>query len=76
MTGGPLGKEEKNLPINILELKAAKLTIVTFTRLKTAKVIHIQRGNIPALTYLLKMGGNGQLGNESNSPGNLVISNK
>ena len=67
-TGGQWNKEEKNLHINSLELKTARLVIMTFTRLKTAKAVHIQMNNIAALSYLLKMGKDKKRRNESNSP--------
>lgn len=56
-TGVQWGKEEKNLHINTLELKAAELAFMTFTWLKTAKVVYIQMNNIAALTLLLKLRG-------------------
>lgn len=51
---------------------------MTFTRLKATKAVHIKMDNITAMKYFLKMGGGGRekLGNESNMPGNLSISNK
>lgn len=50
---------------------------MTFTRLKATKAVHIKMDNITAMKYFLKMGGGGEkLGNESNIPGNLSISNK
>ena len=56
--GGPWTQEESKLHINILELKAAKLAILTFTRNRqNLNSIHIQMDNMVALTYLVKMGG-------------------
>ena len=52
-----VNKEEKNLCINTLELKAAKLAIMNFSRLIARKVVHIQMDNTAALIYLLKMRG-------------------
>ena len=57
-TGGPWTREEQKEHINFLELKAAKLAIMTFTYLyKNVKSVHIQMDSIVALTYLVKMGG-------------------
>lgn len=43
--------------INILELKAVKYTILTFTRMyPKVKSIPIKMDNIVALSYLVKMG--------------------
>ena len=57
-TGGQWTLPEKKDHINILELKAAKYAILTFTRLyPTARTIHIKMDNIVALSYLVKMGG-------------------
>ena len=41
-TGGPWSKEEKNLHINILELKAMKLALLNFTNRKNLQRVHIQ----------------------------------
>ena len=43
--------------INILELIAVKLAILTFTIGKSVTVIHLQIDNMTALSYLVKMGG-------------------
>ena len=56
-TGGPWSQKEKELDIQILELKAVKLAILTFTKVKKPKSIHIQMDNTFALSYLVKMGG-------------------
>ena len=50
--------QEMELHTNILELKAAKLAIVSFHgKFPTAMSIHIQMDNIVVPTYLKKMGG-------------------
>ena len=57
-TGGPWTAEEQKHHINILELKAAKSTILTFIRLHPEiKSIHLQIDNIVGLSYIVKMGG-------------------
>ena len=57
-TGGQWTLSDKKDHINIVELRAAKYAILTFTRLyPTAKTIHIKIDNIVALSYLVKMGG-------------------
>ena len=49
---------EKKDHINILELRAPKYAILTFTRLyPTAKTIHIKIYNIASHSYLVKIGG-------------------
>ena len=57
-TGGPWTAEEQKHHINILELKAAKLAILTFIRIHPeVKSIHLQMDNIVCLSYIVKMGG-------------------
>ena len=56
-TGGQWSKEEKLLHINVLELKAVKLALLTFNKRKTLKAVHFQIDNTTALLYLVKMGG-------------------
>lgn len=57
-TRGQWSGQEKNHHINILELKAAKLAILSFHRMfPEALSIHVQMDNIVVLTYLKKMGG-------------------
>ena len=57
-TGGQWALPKKKDHINILELRAAKYAILTFTHLyPTAKTIRIKMDNITALSYLVKMGG-------------------
>ena len=57
-TGGQWSFQEKEMHINFLELKAAKLAIISFHRLFPESLsIHIQIDNIVALTFLIKMEG-------------------
>ena len=56
-TGGPWSQEEQKAHINILELKAAHLAILTFTKFQIVQRIHVQMDNKIALSYLVKMGG-------------------
>ena len=58
-TGGPWTAEEQKMKnhINILELKAAKLAILTFIYMHPeVKPIHLQMENIVGLSYVVKMG--------------------
>ena len=56
-TGGQWSLSEKKCYLNILELKAAKYAVLTFTWLyPTSKTIYIIMDNIVALSYLVKMG--------------------
>ena len=50
--------EERKFHVNVLELKAVKLAVMSFT-LKERNVIsvHIRMGNMTALSYLMKIGG-------------------
>ena len=45
--------------INVLELKAIKLALLTFTKFRKINHLHLQIDNMTALSYLLKMGGGG-----------------
>ena len=57
-TGGPWSMEERKFHINVLELKAAKLAIMSFTlKERDAISVHIRMDNMAALSYLMKMGG-------------------
>ena len=56
-TGGKWSKEEKHFHINVLELLALKIAILTFTKNLSHLIIHFQVDNKVALAYLLKMGG-------------------
>ena len=60
-TGGTWNVREANLDINIQELIAAELAIKTFTKSAKVKSIHIQIDNTVALSYLVKMGGTGNM---------------
>ena len=60
-TGGTWNVREANLNINIQELIAAELAIKTFTKSVKVKSIHIQIDNTAALSYLVKMGGTGNM---------------
>ena len=56
-TGRPRSKLQTKEHINILELKAAKCFILTFTKIfSQAKITHLQMDNIAALSYIAKMG--------------------
>ena len=56
--GGPWSSIEGKNHINILELKAAKLTILTFCHLfPQVQAIRIKMDNMVTLSYLVKMGG-------------------
>ena len=56
-TGGQLSLQESKLHINVLELLAIKLALLTFSKMFNIKSIHFQVDNISALSYLMKMGG-------------------
>ena len=56
-TGGVWSEEESNLDINMQELLAAELAILTFTKDTKPKSIHLRIDNTTALSYLTKMGG-------------------
>ena len=60
-TGGTWNVREADLDINIQELIAAELAIKTFTKSAKVKSIHIQIDNTAALSYLVKMGGTGNM---------------
>ena len=53
--------QEMKYNISILELLAVKLAILTFTKYRDVKAIHLQVDNVVALTYLKKMGGSQNL---------------
>ena len=55
--GGMLSAQEMKNHINVLELLAIKLAIQLFSKTLKHKAIHLQVGNMVALTYQLKMGG-------------------
>ena len=57
-TADPWTSQEKKDHINVLELRAVKYAILTFSRLHPkAQPIHIQMDSIVSLSYLVKMGG-------------------
>ena len=56
-TGGQWCQEERGMHINILELLAVKLALLTFIKTNNIKSIHFQIDNKTAISYLLKMGG-------------------
>ena len=51
-TGEKWPKEEKHFHINVLELLALKIAILTFTKNLSHLTIHVQVGNKVALAYL------------------------
>ena len=55
--GGQLSLQESKLHINVLELLAIKLALLTFSKMLNIKSIHFQVDNMSALSYLMKMGG-------------------
>ena len=57
MHWGQWSSQERDLHINILELKLVKLAILTFTKLKKPSSIYLKMDNIVALSYVAKMGG-------------------
>ena len=54
--GGEWTSEEMEMHINILELKAVKLALMSFHKQMEVKTVHSQIENTTALMYLLKMG--------------------
>ena len=58
-TRGEWTSEEKEMHINILELKAVRLALISFHKQMKMKAVHFQIDNITALMYLLKMGDTG-----------------
>ena len=54
--GGTWSYQERTKHINILELIAVKLAILTFIKGKSVTAIHLQIDNMTALSYLVKMG--------------------
>ena len=55
--GGPWTKQEQEMHINALEMKAAGIAIKSVTRDKQNMHIHLKMDNVTAVTYLNKMGG-------------------
>ena len=56
-TGDQWSSVEKAWHINVLELEAVRLAILSFTIFKKLKSIHLRIDNMTALSYLLNMGG-------------------
>ena len=56
---GQCSNEEQLLHINVLELKAVKLALLTFIKQKTLKAVHFEIHKTTALHYLVKMGKQG-----------------
>ena len=54
-SGGPWLQEERREPINLLELKAAHMTVMTFAERLKPESIHLQMDNHAALAYIRKM---------------------
>ena len=73
-TGRQWLKEEQLLHINVLELKAVKLALLTFNKQKSLKAVHFQIDNTTALLYLVKMGGNRELNVTEIKQRNLAVS--
>ena len=57
--GGQWSKEKQLLHINVLELKAVKLALLTLNKEKSLKAVRFEIDNTTALLYLVKMGGIG-----------------
>ena len=55
--GGPWTKQEQEMHINALEMKAAGIAIKSVTRDKQNMHVHLKMDNVTAVTYLNKMGG-------------------
>ena len=49
--------QQRTKHINVLELIAVKLAILTFTKEKSVIAVHLELGNTKAPLYLVKMGG-------------------
>ena len=56
-TRGVWSKQERSFHINVLELLAVKLALLSFTKNRKVTAIHFQIDNTTALRYLTKMGG-------------------
>ena len=56
-TKGTWSYQERTKHINVLELIAVKLEILTFTKGKSVTAIYLQMDNMTALSYLVKMRG-------------------
>ena len=72
--GGLWSKLETMEHINLLDLKATKFALLTFTKIfPQAKIIHLQMENIAVLFYLPKWGGYSQQGFVRPSQRNLGL---
>ena len=60
-TGGKWSEKERTYHINILELIAVKLALLTFINQVRGKNLHLQVDNMTALSYILKQGGTGNV---------------
>jgi len=54
--GGQWTQQESSLHINVLEMTAIKLALLTFSKTLELKGVHFQTDNMSALSYLVKMG--------------------
>ena len=72
-TGGTWSYQERTKHINILEVIAVKLGILTFTKGKSVTAIHLQIDNMTAV-LLGKNGGNSQSRTATSSQGNMGLS--
>ena len=57
--GREKSKEDQLLHINVLELKAVKLALLTVKKQKSLKAVHFEIDNTTSLLYLVKMRGTG-----------------
>ena len=57
--GREKSKEDQLLHINVLELKAVKLALLTVIKQKSLKAVHFEIDNTTSLLYLVKMRGTG-----------------
>ena len=57
--GRQKSKEEQLLHINVLELKAVKLALLTVKKQKSLKAVYFEIDNTTSLLYLVKMRGTG-----------------
>ena len=56
-TGGQWTLQESNLHVNVLELLAIKLALLTFSKKFNLKSVHFQVDDMIALSYLMKIEG-------------------
>ena len=55
--GGQWTSQESSQHINLLELKAVHLALLTFSKVRNMTAVHLQMDNMTALSYLVRMGG-------------------